>query len=129
MELKFERALMISNDYEFVTSNLHETAKRLFESAAQVYNCRPVDNKMVTLNQQREMKNYVEPETHFNKTFDFGIYIPTGHLDEVDTDIMEAKKEAYGDILRENEEIKKVELELHKEEEFSNVINVCISYI
>jgi hypothetical protein len=130
LELKLKKCLLISNDLEFVLSHLKASAKRVHDTASHTANSKPNDVKMMDINQQKESKFEVEPEIHFHKTFDLGMAVPDGHLDVIDTDILDAKKELFGKLLAENEEIRKVEMELlnadptYSKNFTSNAINV-----
>jgi hypothetical protein len=112
MELKFENCLLISNDYEFVTNKLRESAKRLFDEAAAIPNSKAKESKMVPVNQQKDFVIPPEPEIHFHKGFNLGMCIPNGRLDLIDTCIIDSKKDFLDSILKDNDEIQKIEQEL-----------------
>lgn len=133
MELKFENCLLVSNDYDFVLARLKDSAKRLFEQSAAIPNSRAREVKMIPVNQQKEYHIPPEPEMHFHKGFDLGMCIPNGRLDQIDTSIIDAKKDLLEDIIEENEDIRKIEHELINADptyvqQGSNMTNVSISF-
>jgi hypothetical protein len=130
LELKFENFLMVSNDYDLTIEHLKLSAKRLYEQAAAQANSRPNDAKMININQLKDIIVPGEPEVHLHKTFNLGMVVPDGHLDQIDTLILDAKKELFGSLLQENEDIRKIEQELinadpsYAKNFTSNAINV-----
>ena len=100
------------DDYEVAISHIKGSAKRLYNSASQVANCRPMNGKILNMNRENTRQNYVEPELHFYETFSLGMYVPNGKLDLIDGNIMISKKVLFGQVLQENEEIQRLEAEL-----------------
>ena len=112
MELKLEHDLLLSADHEFVSQRLKESAKKVWELAALVPNCRPVNTKITLIPQAHEYKPSPDAEPRSHKVFDFGMKIPDCHEEIEQRQILDAKKQAYGMILKANAESKKLEQEI-----------------
>jgi hypothetical protein len=100
------------DDYELVLSHLKGSAKRLYNETSQVPNCRPISGKVINMNKEHARQQVQEPEIHFYETFNLGMCIPNGKLDLIDSNILLGKKILFGQILKANEDIQKVEAEL-----------------
>lgn len=117
-----------------VISHLKNSAKRLYSTASQVYNCRPISGKVINMNRDHIKQQIHEPEVHFYATLNLGMYVPNGKLDLIDSNILEGKKILFGRVLSENEDIQKLDAELlaadsqHKTVT-SRKINVIFDYI
>lgn len=100
------------DDYEVVISHLKGSAKRLYSSASQVFNCRPISGKVINMNKEHVRQQVTEPEVHFYETFNLGMCIPNGKLDLIDSNILLGKKILFGQVLKDNEDIQKLDAEI-----------------
>ncbi len=97
------------DDYEVVVSQLKGSAKRLYSSASQVPNCRPISGKILSINKEHSRQPLAEPEIHFYETFNLGMCVPNGKLDLIDSNVLLSKKLLLGQVLKDNEEIQKLD--------------------
>jgi hypothetical protein len=112
MELKLEYDVLLLSDHEPIQSHLKESAKRMWERAASVPNCRPLMAKVSIIPQNRELKSDLDGEIRYPKLFDFGFQIPTPDFTNRTEHILNEKKIAYGVIIKTNEDTRKLELEI-----------------
>ncbi|KAJ3307179.1 hypothetical protein HDV03_002690 [Kappamyces sp. JEL0829] len=113
MELKLEYDVLLLADNDMILNHLKVTSQRIWEKAASVPNCRPVNTKVSIIPQSRDHKKEGEPqEIRHPKLFDLSLKIPTGNYENQVGHILAEKKLAYASILKANEDTRKVELEI-----------------
>jgi hypothetical protein len=109
------------DDLEVVISHLKGSAKRLYNLASQVPNCRPISGKVINPNREIVRQQVHEPEVHFYETFNLGMCVPNGKLDLIDSNILLGKKLLFGKILNDNQDIQKLDSELLTADPQNNV--------
>ena len=114
------------DDHEVVATHLKASAKRLYSSASQVPNCRPISGKIISMNKEHSRKPILEPEIHFYETFNLGMCVPNGKLDLIDSNILLSKKLLLGQVLKDNEDIQK--LDAQSKSFNSHKINVFLRF-
>ncbi|KAJ3322787.1 hypothetical protein HDV06_002648 [Boothiomyces sp. JEL0866] len=112
MELKLEYDVLLLSDNDQISAHLKESAKRVWEKAAAVPNCHPINTKISIIPQSRDHKAEDTPEIRHVKLFDFGLNIPKGDYEDINEYILNEKKVAYGMILKHNEDTRKLEIEI-----------------
>lgn len=113
MELKLEYDILLLSDHEQILGHLKDSAKRMWIKAASVPFCRPINTKISIIPQAREQKNDNDNfEIRYPKLFDFSFKIPNGNYEDKTDHILAEKKLAYGEILKLNEDARKLELEI-----------------
>ncbi|KAJ3269943.1 hypothetical protein HDV01_000789 [Terramyces sp. JEL0728] len=112
MELKLEYDVLLLSDNDQISTHLKESAKRVWEKAASVPNCHPINTKISIIPQNSDHKSDEMPEIRHAKLFDFGLNIPTGDYENMNEYILNEKKVAYGSILKHNEDTRKLEIEI-----------------
>lgn len=100
------------DDYDVVLSHLKGSAKRLYSAASQVYNCRPISGRVLNMNKEHVRQQVPEPEVHFYETFNLGMCVPNGKSDLIDSNILLGKKLLFGKVLKDNEDIQKLDAEI-----------------
>lgn len=113
MELRLEYEVLLLTDHDQMLPHLKSAARRIWEKAASVPNCQPLNAKISIIPQNREHKNDENPaEIRHHKLFDFGFKIPDGSYEDRTDHILAEKKLAYGSILKANEDTRKLDLEI-----------------
>jgi hypothetical protein len=113
MELQLEHDLLLCSDHDYVVSRLKESSKKLWESAALIPNCHPVNTKITIIPQAHEYKPPAETtDPRHTKAFDFGMKIPDGRSIVDNTQILDSKKHAYGIIIKLNQDNKRLEQDM-----------------
>ncbi|KAJ3313302.1 hypothetical protein HDV04_002286 [Boothiomyces sp. JEL0838] len=112
MELKLEYDILLLTDNDQISAYLKESAKRLWERAAAVPNCHPINTKISIIPQSRDHKTEEMPDIRHTRMFDFGLNIPKGDYEDLNEYILNEKKVAYGMILKHNEDTRKLEMEI-----------------
>eukprot|EP00842_Homolaphlyctis_polyrhiza_P006956 jgi/Hompol1/84/HPOL_002445-RA len=135
MELCIEHAMLLSTDVEQVSVQLKDMAKRVWERAASTHNSRPLSVKISIIPQQREYKPAVDTtENRIPRTLDFGMRTPGINENQFKSAILSSKKREYGQILKANEDNRKLEQELLNADpnhiiESSSIINPTIATV
>lgn len=135
MELKLEYDVLLLADNDTILAHMKQISRRAWEKAASVPNCRPVNTKINIIPQNREQKKDTEPlELRHPKLFDLSLKIPNGNYENKMGNILAEKRIAYAQILKANEDTKKLELEIknadpNSEFDESNYITPTIASI
>ena len=112
-ELLCDFDLISTNDTDFIQSRLKDMAKRLWEAASKKAAIRPAGGKSQTGAAKPITSGFeLEEDKRQPGSFDLGMMIPNGIEHFSDRRVLDAKKEHFGDILRANEELRNIELEL-----------------
>ena len=113
MELKMEHEILLLADNDLIMNHLKLTSRRVWEKAASVPYCRPINAKLTVIPQNREQKKEAEShEPRHPKLFDHSLKIPSVGYENLRDHILAEKRLAYGQILKANEDTKKLELEI-----------------
>jgi hypothetical protein len=113
MELKLEYNILLLADNDIIMNHLKLTARRAWEKAASVPYCRPISAKLTIIPQNRDQKKEFENnEPRHPKLFDQSLKIPSVNYENRIEHILAEKRLAYGQILKANEDTKKLELEI-----------------